>query len=440
MSAAASVVLDPPGERAVRAAVSVDHKRSPRDDEFEWALDLVDGLGEAFHQALRNAVGEGRGRPGSITARHVLVAWALLVTENEHKAEVTDATAQLVALSKHQLDALGMQKLPVERAYKRFHDKFTRVRKAFADGFSFEGPDGTVEVGLDWWTSTAPQQAIPTDLPSSSTRAVDGTDWESAGRFRAEATAEYDGDSPADTDADPDEHLAAVAKTRRRVAKAAKWEIGPDGRAIHTTDRDARAGYRTTTAGRKGGMYIGSEVHLVVQAADFSWSGDVTRVNEGPEVPGFITGAVMAAAGSHRAKTVMPLLTDPAQAIKTLAWDRGYSIQDFKYAHGPLHQAGIAAVFDLSKIQRQHPAVSDKAIWIDGQPFHEHTPEHLRDLARPPMGSSAAVQRQYEEKFNERAAWRWSRIAAPDEDGVTRWMCPFHAGRLKCRVKSRVVV
>lgn len=70
-------------------------------------------------------------------------------------------------------------------------------------------------------------------------------------------------------------------------------------------------------------MYIGSEIHLVVQAADFTWSGDVTRVNEGQPVPDFVTGALMAASGSHRSKTVVPLLTDPAHGIKTVVWDRG---------------------------------------------------------------------------------------------------------------------
>jgi hypothetical protein len=123
----------------------------------------------------------------------------------------------------------------------------------------------------------------------------------------------------------------------------------------------------------------------------------------------------------------------PQQGIKTLVWDRGYSIQEFKSAHGPLIAAGIDAIFDLSKTQREHPPVSEQVLWIDGQPFHLHTPEHLRELERPPMNSAAEVRREYEEKFNERAAWRWSRLARPDRDGGTRWICPFHAGRLKCR-------
>ena len=234
------------------------------------------------------------------------------------------------------------------------HDDTLPPRREAATGYDATGGE-TLHATLDWWTATLPLQAIPAELPGSRTRAVDGTDWESAGRFRADVKAEYDGDAPVDTDHDPADHVADVTKTRKHVKRAGKWEIGPDCRAIHTTDRDARAGYRTTTAGRKGGMYIGSEVLLVVQTSDFTWSGDVTRVNEGPAVPGFMTGAVMAAAGSHRSKTVMPLLTDVRQGIKTVVWDRGYSMQEFKNAHGPPIAAGIDAIFDLSVTQRANP-------------------------------------------------------------------------------------
>lgn len=440
MSAANAIETSPAPGRATRAPVRVDHKRAPTDDQFSWAIALVDGFGEAFMEGLRLAVGEGRGRPGSVNARAVLVAWALLVTENEHKAEVTDATAQLVALSDAQLLQLNMTRLPVERAYKRFHDKLTRVRNALESGFTYVERDRTIEVNLDWWTTAAPQRAIPADLPSSTTRAVDGTDWETAGRFRSSGQRNYDGDAPVDTDDNPEEHAATVAKTRRQAARKREWEIGPDGRAIHTTDRDARGGYRTATAGRNGGLYVGSEVHLIVQTRDFSWSGQVQRVNDGPNVPHFVTGSVLAPSGTHRATAVIPAIVNAPESIATLVWDRGYSILPFETAHGPLIQAGIQPVFDLSSIQRTNPAVSEQVIWLDGHPFHEHTPEHLRNLARPPMGSTAETRAEYESRFNERAAWRWSRLAGPDKDGVTRWSCPFHEGRLKCRaIRQRKV-
>lgn len=417
-----------------RAPVEVDHKRAPKPSEFEWALACVASFGEQFLDALKEATGEHIGRPGSVTTHGVLVAWFLLVTENGHKAEITDVVSQLLALNEDQLAQLDMKPLPVSRAYKRFHDKFTKVRRALEEGFTYTDAAGqAVEVTLDWWTSTTPRQAIPSDLASSKTRSVDGTDWESPGRFRAAAQPEYDGDAPVDTDDDLDEHAQKITKARGRTKRKNVWEIGPDGRAIHTTDRDARAGYRTTTDGRKGGFYIGSEIHLSVQARDFQWQGDVTRVSEGPEVPGFVTGAVLAPAGTHRANAAVPMLLREKGNITTVVWDRGYSILPFANAHGRLLAEGIQAVFDLSSTQRAHPAVSEKVIWIDGHPFHEHTPKELRDLPRLPMNATEEQRAEYEKAFNARAAWRWNRLAGPDADGVTRWQCPFHAGRLRCR-------
>lgn len=375
-----------------------------------------------------------------MTAVGVLVAWLLLATENNHRGEITDVVSQLVSLKDEQLAQLGMRQLPVERAYKRFHDKLSRVRIALEAGFAVTDENGdTVRFDLDWWTGAPMKAAIPDDVPSSRTLAVDGTDWETAGRFRSSKATVYDGDAPVDTDDDPAERGPAARRARRK-ARRDGWEIGDDQRAIHTTDRDARGGYRTATNGRKGGAYVGYEIHLGAQVRDFTWSGDHTRINDGPEVPGFVREAHLSPAGSHRANAIVPTLVAAATNLDTVVWDRGYSILPFERAHGPLLRAGIQTVFDLSTIQRNHPAVSDQVIWLDGHPFHEHTPEHLRELERPPMNATTEQLSEYQETFNERARWRWVRHSGPDPDGVTRWKCPFHAGRLKCRsIRQRAV-
>jgi len=319
------------------------------------------------------------------------VAWALLVTENGHKAEYTDVVAQLMAATDEQLLALGMKRLPAPHAYKRFHDKSSKVIKALENGFTLTQDTGTtVTADLDWFVGALTQAAIPTDLPGSRTVAVDGTDWETAGRFRQTGKFVYDGDAPVDTDEPPDEHTAAVSKTRVKIANnGMKYLIGDDGRAIYTTDPDARAGWRTATNGRTGGFYIGHEMHLVVQVRDLTWSGDVERVNFGPEVPSFVTAAALSPAGTHRANAIMPTLLRPDLDINRVIWDRGYSILDFKTAHGPLWAAGIQPTFDLNTSQRKYPpVVGNHAIWIDGHLFHDQVPQELRDLPRPPMGST----------------------------------------------------
>jgi hypothetical protein len=47
------------------------------------------------------------------------------------------------------------------------------------------------------------------------------------------------------------------------------------------------------------------------------------------------------------------------------------------------------------------------------------------------MGATIEEKRRYEERFNERAAYRYRQHAGPDADGFTRWQNPFVAGSLR---------
>jgi hypothetical protein len=51
----------------------------------------------------------------------------------------------------------------------------------------------------------------------------------------------------------------------------------------------------------------------------------------------------------------------------------------------------------------------------------------------PSAGAMLGELERLEQRFNERARYRFQRHAAPDEDGVTRWRCPFCAGLLRSR-------
>jgi hypothetical protein len=51
----------------------------------------------------------------------------------------------------------------------------------------------------------------------------------------------------------------------------------------------------------------------------------------------------------------------------------------------------------------------------------------------PPMGATDAERARYEAAFNRLASFRFERHAGPDDDGTTRWRCPFDAGRLRSR-------
>lgn len=183
----------------------------------------------------------------------------------------------------------------------------------------------------------------------------------------------------------------------------------------------------------KGGTYVGSEVHLHVQARDFSWQGDTRRIHEGPEIPKFIRAANLVPAGSHRGEAVMPTIMANADKIDAIIWDRAYSVLPHENYAGRLLSAGIWTVFELTKYQRENYPVSEHVIWRDGTPLHVNRPTELLNLTPPPMNATADEIKKRTAKYDERARWRWNKIAGPDEDGYTRWQCPFHAGRLKSR-------
>ena len=70
--------------------------------------------------------------------------------------------------------------------------------------------------------------------------------------------------------------------------------------------------------------------------------------------------------------------------------------------------------------QRGDKPFSGDALLIDGQLFSPLLPDELRDLPVPPQGASEDEKLVYEAKFNQRARWRLTRHAGPDEDGATR--------------------
>lgn len=60
-------------------------------------------------------------------------------------------------------------------------------------------------------------------------------------------------------------------------------------------------------------------------------------------------------------------------------------------------------------------------------------------MPAPPRGASEAEKETYEAKFNLRARWRMMRHSPPDQDGATRWRCPFCSGFLRARKFSKTM-
>jgi hypothetical protein len=125
--------------------------------------------------------------------------------------------------------------------------------------------------------------------------------------------------------------------------------------------------------------------------------------------------------------------SEPARRSTMWCGTPGYSLCAPGTTHHKLAQAGIHQTFQIVTHQRGVRPFSGDALLLDGQLYSNLLPADLRDLAVPPRGASEAEKLLYEAKFNLRARWRLVRHAGPDDDGATRWRCPFCAGMLRSR-------
>ncbi|CAL8979489.1 hypothetical protein CELL_03200 [Cellulomonas sp. T2.31MG-18] len=426
----------------LRGARDLTGGRPPTTSELEWAIQIVDNLGSGFLNGLTDAVGENLGRPGSVLARHVLIAWLLTAYEPTATAAHVRVVQNLLSLTPAQREQIRLPELPANRAYARVWDKTDAVIKALDAGFEIPVGSGVVRVDLDWFVDALMTSAIPEHLPTSRTRAVDGTDWETCGQFVA-ATREYDGETPADTDGDVEEHHKKVVALRRSLKD--RVPLGLDGRPIYTKDCDARAGHRSANNRHSASLYIGYELHLGVQVRDFGYQGKPNEVVLGTDVPNFITMARLTPAGADRVDAVVPALAKevvPAaggrwapdgqgDALASVIWDRGYSILDYSRGAGALRAAGITAVFDLSTRQRTLKAIYRDIDFIDGTPFSKHMPPELRSLPRLESHDTPQEREAKIAAFDRRAIWRWTPFGSTSDGLRRRWQCPFCAGRLR---------
>ncbi len=431
-------------KRRERPLIDAIETRQPTPEQFADMLLCLDRLGPEFFEALAAAVGENCGRRGTVTARQVIAAWLLSAFEKDHKAHVAAATRQLLACSDEQLAQLGMERLPVNRAYARFYDKTRAVMAAIKRGFCYTRNGKRIYICPATFVNLMLNTTIPVDAVLTQTFAVDGTDWEAGASFvRTDKVAEYEGAVPVDTDtplADHEKHVKGVRTLWRDLVP-----IGDDGRPIYTTDVDARAGHRSANCTRKAGLYIGYELHVAIQVPNFDYRGKPTQVSIGPRVPGYVRYAKLSAAGAHRSREVVPGLIETLTADRdrilagnpsadvdlTVIWDRGYSILAWEDTAGALAAAGIGTVFDLAKNQHGVKGKLTRLVWIDGTPFHADMPKQLYILPGFAMGDSTEVRQRKQAKFDERARWRYTPIGRTENGKGTRYQCPFCAGRLR---------
>ncbi len=355
------------------------------------------------------------------------MAFQINALRRHHQAHLVEAARVLNAMTDGQRERLGVTRWDPAETYPRVERLFVEVATVLETG----------EAGVDatWFANQLARAAIPKDVLTSHSVAVDGTDLETWGRLQGSTiTVELDGEA-ADTQLTDDAPRPQLTKTGK-VKTAKVFAIGPDGRKQYTKDPDARAGHRSAKGNRNSGPYVGYELHLAVQTRDVRWTNHVDKTTLGPEVPNVITTCNLVPAGSHRGEAIVGELIaskPEVQEITDVVWDPGYSLCQPGTTAYPLFQSGIEQTLEIVTHQRGIRPFAGDALLLDGQLYSQFLPKELRDLAMPPRSAPAPLRSSYEKEFNRRASYRFVRHAKPNHDGVTRWKCPLCAGLLRSR-------
>ena len=252
--------------------------------ELQLACGIVDRSGVVPVLAPHMDAEVGRHR--TISLRGLLVSCQLNALARHHRAHLIGVARVINALTDDQRAQLGIVNHDPRCSYDRVERSFVKLA-----GILDAGLPG---ISAGWFANRLARAAVPEEMRTSSSVAVDGTDVETWGALHGEAmTVTLDGEAAETQLADQ----GAAPKPRRAQRKAKVLGRGADGRHVYTADRDARAGHRSATNSRPAGPYVGYELHLAVQARDVRWTNYVDKVTLSDEAPGVVTTVVLVPAG-----------------------------------------------------------------------------------------------------------------------------------------------
>lgn len=423
---------NPDGARH-RAPPNTAGGRPPSDADIAWALSVVESSGVL---AITRLVEPRPAR--TVTLLGLLVA-ALTTGYDGKPMHLRCIAAELNAMSPAQLERLGIRFLTPERTYKRVSAKFGALCRVLDTAPEITVAGSKLNLGPTEFANLLLAASLPAWARTSTSRAIDGTDIESSGRFSGQVI--LDGDS--DEDDEPMVDRAASGRRRKARPKAVPFGTGPDGRNIYTADPDARATHRSATDSRPAGLYVGYELHAAVQVPEIKWTDGIERTKIGVEVPAVITAMNLTPGGHHRGEAAVSMLDISLRNgddITEILVDGGYSRSKPDRFHYPVRQMGIDITMPIFESQRGHQQTQRPVLLIDGAPFSPHLPADLQGIVdpqtgaiepfpMPPLGATPEVKKRYEAPINARARWRMG-IDAKHPNGSTRWVCPFCRGFL----------
>ncbi len=343
--------------------------------------------------------GRPRAIPLPVIARCVMVH-SILIPDTQAMTRITDT---LLALTPSQRFTLGLRVTPtyarVRSAIRALiglldaapptpmHDHPAIDRRTGEDVACGPGCSQP-PVTLDELACGLLNAAVPDNVTTTGSMAIDGTDVETWAQSHGRSNAAIEGGDPS-------------------------W------------DPDARFGHRTATTDHPGDAYFGYAAHLAT---------DVPPIGR-PPVPHLARGLVLRPANSANAAAGIDLLTilKREHGTTTCLADRGYTIATAENFAEPAHQLGVSIHMDLHTHQHvDHPGPKPGTIWVDGTLYSNALPQRLRDIAAPAFTQTSAEKAALRDLFDKRRPYQMRPLTTPDTNGVQRFRGPALREKLRC--------
>lgn len=417
----------------------------------EFAYD-ISGVDPVLRQRLDYSAGAERDLP---VRTAVVATFASLLRQSDgFISEQREFIRELNRSTKQRLGVLRQGKRAARHAevtYDQFHDLFTSITSALADGWCELHPhDGYAQWTLQyreqarvvhrcphkcpatlwrdmfWFINAMAEATCPNDIEMGSSFAVDSTDFEAHARRRS-----YDSGRPA-TDVDDIDLFADESSRYPGRGKRVQNELGfprtlADGRSQHSVDPDAAEGWRSGKNKRRSSTFLGWDIHL----ANHTTPRDSTF-----RQPLCVRGINIVPAGSHKGLAAFEIFEDMVVRrgldVRDVLADMGYTTSYAENFHHLLRGMGIDIVGDLHPNQRGRFPFRKGLVVIDGTVFPESVPHDRTNLPTfsPFMDSDA--KRVLIAQYDTRAADAFRRIAILG-DGRERLAGPAYGERRTAR-------
>ena len=252
-------------------------------------------------------------RPGPqsmVTVEMMLLA-ILIAADLKKSYRRTDISRVLLGLHAEVAMAVGLidgDSNLIVPPYKVLAAQLLRMERALREGWTSEAEEGdeVIEHDLQWLINRFVEHSVPNgELRTITNITVDDTDITAWGEWNKNASIKEAEDDPVvkylkkSLDVpDLDEPTTQTISKNTQKAIRKGLEIGPDGRPIYGTDKDARAGHKSANSAGPAGPYNGYVGRVAVASDTIGHFREPNKVELYPVTP-YIVGLLVDPGGTN---------------------------------------------------------------------------------------------------------------------------------------------